>query len=128
MTPKKLAAHYLRFWNILSHGHAELADNAPTEFWRFVKTLPPSVDRQVIFAALKSTAVPNDQIDVPDVPALLRWLAAHTDSIEKADKLLDGKTPPKSLSTLLRNTYLAEVQSSRNIVQLFLQTEIAKYG
>lgn len=127
MNPKKLAAHYLKFWNVLSHGHAELADNAPTEFWRFIKTLPATVDRQVVFAALKSTATPNDQIDVPDLPATLRWLAAHPEATERADTLLNSKTPPKSLSTLLRNTYLAEVQAGRVLVQGFLNAEIAKY-
>lgn len=127
MTPKKLAAHYLRFWNILPHGTAELADNAPSEFWRFVKTLPPSVDRQVIFAALKSTAVPNDQVDVPDTPAMLRWLAARPEAVERADGLLSAKVPPKSLATLLRGAYLAEVQAGRVLVQGFLNGEIEKY-
>lgn len=126
MTPKKLASHYLRFWDVAANV-AHLADNAPAEFWKFVLTLPKTTDRQVIYEALKSVASPNDQIDVPSVSSLLQWVVSQPQAVDMADALLSGKAPPKSLSTLLRNTYLAEIQAARGLVRTFLQTEIAKY-
>jgi len=123
MTPKELAKNYLRFWYVLDDHSCALADNAPKIFAHFVKELPASTDKQLVFQALEGIATGKFPA-VPQLPALFVWFSKFSGAVSNCDAVLADKSPPKTMATLLRAAYTAELNSIRATVQNWLVKQI----
>lgn len=123
MTPKKLAAFYLKFWDQDPKRSWVLADNAPTDLWKFLLTQPNN--REFVHEALSVIAT-GGQPEVPDTATLLARAATLPRIVEACDGLLGSRQPPKTLTTLLRQAYLAEIGVVAASVKTFLQAQLDK--
>lgn len=119
MNKSELAAHYVRFWSDVG-----VADNAPVEFRRFVKTFddPDLVHRCFVATASKSKPV------MPDSDYIIHWFAFYPRAIARCDWLLSYmKKAPKSFSDLIQQTYAAELKDVQKQVDSFLNDELNRY-
>lgn len=123
----ELAAHYLRYWSADNSGQWRLADNAPTEFWRFVAQLPADIDRQMIREALRLTAAGKTP-ETASPEAAYTWFANHPDKFDVIRSTYKSyKRKPVDIATVYEKAYTDVVYEAITRVYHFLDAEIKKY-
>ena len=120
MTVEEFAKHYVRYWSPTG----ELADNAPTELWVYVKQ-HPSDSRTMIHQALCAVAS-GSEVQIPELPEIMSWFASRPEHLGICESAFRSKKPASSFEALMKKSYKNAVFEVVTNLYEFLRTQINK--
>jgi len=111
MNTDQIAGLYLKYFYQDSDAKWKLADNVPSRFALFVKTLPKTADLGMLQAALVALSS-HRTIQAPSMPELLSWVVGEPAAARRVDEVLQNpKIKSATLGILLSKAWVTEAHS-----------------